>query len=339
MNKTQGEKLVAPSLKAFMQNLIDYAGLFPPAQLPMDQAIKNFLLYKQKADAWMLSRFICPAVRLEELADFKKDILSTEKHLPLSILGRGGKNHDEFMKNLFADFDDVESFMKMIDNHAQITVFETKIPQPLIDLNDAENVEFFLESAADIIECRVGENIQPFYEANFSGDWRSRNDQVIAGISSHIQTSQKNHKRIHCQPTGFKIRCGGIEAAAFPTTEQISYVLNLCREKSVPFKATAGLHHPVRHYNESVQTKMHGFFNLFCAGILAVLHELKEEQIRKIIEEENPENFIFSDSDFRWKNLKATASQIKNLRKNFAISYGSCSFDEPREDLKILGLI
>ncbi|MCT8139212.1 hypothetical protein H1D32_16780, partial [Anaerobacillus sp. CMMVII] len=55
------------STRSFLANLIDYAGLFPPSQLPLDQAISNFRNYKSANDSWMLGRFIIQATRLGEL--------------------------------------------------------------------------------------------------------------------------------------------------------------------------------------------------------------------------------------------------------------------------------
>ena len=58
------------SLKVFLSQIVDYAGLYPPASLPLEEAFANFVLYQQAEEAWMLSRFIIPAKRLEELPGF-----------------------------------------------------------------------------------------------------------------------------------------------------------------------------------------------------------------------------------------------------------------------------
>ena len=59
---------VSPGLYALLHNIIDYAGLFPPANLPLDEAIHNFIRYREAPEHWMLSRFIIPAVKLDELS-------------------------------------------------------------------------------------------------------------------------------------------------------------------------------------------------------------------------------------------------------------------------------
>jgi hypothetical protein len=125
----------------------------------------------------------------------------------------------------------------------------------------------------------------------------------------------------------------------FPSSEQLAYALNRAREYDVAVKCTAGLHHPVRHFNESVQTKMHGFFNVFGGAMLAYAHDLGDEELTQLLNEEDPEQFIFTDEAFAWGDMAVSTREIAELRETTLISYGSCSFDEPREDLRTLKLL
>lgn len=60
------------SFQAFMSQILDYAGMYPPASLPLEEAFKNFIAYQTISEAWMLSRFVIPAKRLAELP-FRKN--------------------------------------------------------------------------------------------------------------------------------------------------------------------------------------------------------------------------------------------------------------------------
>jgi hypothetical protein len=106
----------------------------------------------------------------------------------------------------------------------------------------------------------------------------------------------------------------------------------------VPIKFTAGLHHPLRQFRAEVETKMHGFLNVLGAAVLAAEHGWDKERISKMLEDENARSFSFSDDSFTWQEWKITTEQIKAQRK-LVISFGSCSFDEPREDLRALNLL
>ncbi|MCB0727921.1 MAG: hypothetical protein KDD00_10680, partial [Ignavibacteriae bacterium] len=104
-------------------------------------------------------------------------------------------------------------------------------------------------------------------------------------------------------------------------------------------KFTAGLHHPFRHFDESIGTKMHGFINVFGAGITAMRHNITNEGLAEMLDDENPDNFKFTEDSFSWKGWETDIDDIVFARNDLVISYGSCSFDEPIDDLKSLKLI
>jgi hypothetical protein len=137
---------------------------------------------------------------------------------------------------------------------------------------------------------------------------------------------------------GFKLRCGGTDAAAFPTPEQVAGTITACRGAGVPLKFTAGLHHPLRHFDAGVRTPMHGFLNVFVAGVLATVHGLGEDEVRRIVEDEDAGHFVFTDQECRWGDWAVAVAQIVAARRA-VVSFGSCSFDEPRADLRALRLL
>jgi hypothetical protein len=106
----------------------------------------------------------------------------------------------------------------------------------------------------------------------------------------------------------------------------------------VPIKFTAGLHHPVRIFHESVQTKMHGFLNVLGAGVLALEHDWTEKQIAEMLEDEDASSFSFAEDSFAWRQWKVATERVA-LHRELVTSLGSCSFDEPREDLRALNLL
>jgi hypothetical protein len=133
-----------------------------------------------------------------------------------------------------------------------------------------------------------------------------------------------------------KIRTGGITTDAFPNASFIARFIVRCAEKSVPFKATAGLHHPIRcvkplTYEPDAQTgTMHGFVNLFMAAALL-------NHAETILGETDVRAFEFGDDAASWRGHSVTTETLARVRSEFAISFGSCSFEEPIADLKELG--
>ena len=308
------------SLKAFLSQIVDYAGLYPPASLPLEDAIRSFVDYQSDEEVWMLSRFITSARRLAELSQLAEKIFPKEGVLSFSVLGRGGQDTDEFLENLKFDIADIDVFRQI--KGVVVDVFEVVLPSSA--LAGKSTAHDLVKKAADALNKN---GLTVFFEAPFGEGWQSRAEKLVRAL-----------RKVKDKHVGFKLRTGGVTADAFPSTEQVAWAIESTRDAGVPIKATAGLHHPVRHYNESVQTKMHGFLNVFGAGVLAVTNDLSIEQIQAILEDEEPANFIFDESGFAWKDLRIAALEMMRARLQ-VVSFGSCSFDEPREDLQKLGLL
>jgi len=139
-------------------------------------------------------------------------------------------------------------------------------------------------------------------------------------------------------PFGYKLRTGGVTADAFPTSAQLATALVIPADYQVPIKFTAGLHHPLRQWREEVQTKMHGFLNVIGAAVLAAEHRWDEQQTSRMLEDENADSFSFNDDSFTWRDWRIDTDRLEARRK-FITSFGSCSFDEPLEDLRALKLL
>jgi hypothetical protein len=294
-----------PSVRAFLSGIIDYAGLFPPAKLPLDEAIRNYAEYRRGADGWMLGRFVIPAARLSEL-DPHAPLFSAQSPLSLSVLGRGGDTYAEFRAGVVADLDDVSAFRGRHLFVVTVDAYELKLP-PSVRLGSNE-------AAHGLSGMRVFCEIPPTEDISY-----------FMGVSGPA--------------AGVKLRCGGLEASAFPDPDRVAALITACRDKGLSLKFTAGLHHPLRHYDDSVQATMHGFLNVFGAAVLAYEGKLTKDQIRAIIEDEDPSHFAFDQEGFRWKDLRAPTERIAVARRDFVTAFGSCSFDEPRDDLRALGIL
>ncbi len=139
-----------------------------------------------------------------------------------------------------------------------------------------------------------------------------------------------------------KVRTGGLTADAVPMPGEIADFLNQAAERRVPFKATAGLHHPIRgshqltYAADSPHAIMHGFINVFIAAGFA-WHGAGRSAVIGVLHECDPDSFEFFDDALTWRGRSLSTAQIAEARRDFAHSFGSCSFDEPTEDLRALG--
>jgi hypothetical protein len=138
-----------------------------------------------------------------------------------------------------------------------------------------------------------------------------------------------------------KLRMGGVVPEAFPAPDHVIEWLRLVADRGVPFKATAGLHHPIRSRHRLTYTAdspcavMYGSVNLFCAAALVYDGELA--QARAVLDEENPAAFRIMPDCLAWRSHEWSTEHVDRIRKKFFTSFGSCSFVEPLQDLEALG--
>jgi hypothetical protein len=141
-----------------------------------------------------------------------------------------------------------------------------------------------------------------------------------------------------------KVRTGGLTLDFFPTPADLADFIAACAQAKVPFKATAGLHHPIRgiykltYDASSPSCVMHGFLNVFLAAALTY-HGGTENDAIRTLEEQSADAFRFDEAGVSWHGHRLSAAEIAEARKSFAISFGSCSFEEPIGDLQALGLL
>jgi hypothetical protein len=137
---------------------------------------------------------------------------------------------------------------------------------------------------------------------------------------------------------GAKVRCGGVAPEAFPEPAHVAAFIAAAREERVPFKATAGLHHPVRHFNDAAGVTMHGFLNILAAAALAS-EGADARELTALIACEDPAQFQVDEAGLRVADARAAAGVLEAVRREAFIAYGSCSFSEPIEDLRHLRFI
>lgn len=315
-----------------MADIIDYAGMFPPAKLKMDEAVGNYIRYRKEKLNWMLARFVCPSNRLRELGNcFQK--FEDKTPFRISVLSHHKKNNTNFLDNLRDVVNSVKSFLDNNGRKFTIDIIETRLPPEIFQTNSSTSVKQILECSNSLFESADLCDMSLFFEINYPAGWEKMFSTVVEEFSIF------SRKSLNIKRAGIKLRCGGPHPSAFIGPSTVALVIRECRDAMIPLKATAGLHHPIRHFNQRANAMEHGFLNLFGAGILALVHGLSEEHLIPILEDKTPENFVFDNASFAWKNFHASAEDIAAARRTLMTSFGSCSLAEPEEDLIKLGLL
>ena len=288
---------VPASLRALLSDLVDYAGLFPPAGLDMKTAVENYARYLLGEDAWALGRFILPVARFEEFEDVISHIDFPETWCISALIGT------EPEANMRA----IGQFNAKNTNKADVDTIEVK----------AESGEAIRRIAA-----LVPKPIATYFEIPTPSA-----EELLPVI-----------REVGCRA---KIRTGGVTQETFPPPDVVTRFLLQVAEHGVPFKATAGLHHPLRctkpltYEAGAISGLMHGFLNIFLAATLAK-RGAAEAELLAMIEQCEVTGLRFHDAAVHWHGHSIGTEVIEECRQQFAISFGSCSFEEPMNDLREL---
>jgi hypothetical protein len=248
------------SLRSLLTNLIDYAGLYPPANLPLPIATERYQCFRSSPENWILNRLVLPAGKLAEAA---------------------------------------------LGERWRVTLLVDAEPGPLP--SQVETLE---------AKCVHALSLPTYCEAPL--------DRIEGAYA--------------------KFRTGGLTPEAIPSCGDLARFLSDAAARRIPFKATAGLHHPLRsshpltYARDSPQAVMHGFLNVFTAAVFA-WNGLEADALEEILEETSADAFDFREEQLCWRRESLTVAQITAARRGFAHSFGSCSFEEPVSELREMGLL
>ncbi len=305
-------------LRTLIDGLVDYAGLFPPAKLDMQPAVENFHRYTTDEHAHALGRFICPVSRLDEFTQ-RGALL-----MPGTFATSGYRE--------MADTREPWRVSALIDGHldeclTRIDAFNDHHAKEDAGLAKIDALEMRLTEPGDVDEAieMIPNDIMPFFEFPGTTDPRG----FIAAIAG--------------EDAAAKIRCGGVTPDAIPSVEFVAAFIAACHAAHVPFKATAGLHHPLRaeyalSYEASPpRSTMHGFINVFLAAAMLSERVIADSDLPDLLNETDANAFAFTEQAVSWRDRSLDLVGLARARERFALSYGSCSFEEPIDDLKSLG--
>jgi hypothetical protein len=291
------------SLGALLRGAIDYAGLFPPASLELVAALANYRVYQRSADAWALGRFVVPVGRLAELEGLLQRTQTEESGASAA--------HRVPLSVLLGSGD-----------AAEIALVEGFNRRSLEHGAKVESVELKAGSA-DQARAAL---------AQLPADWQRYLEVPLGQDNEAMLDAVRNGG-------GFaKARTGGITAEAIPSPEELVGFLARVAARKLPFKATAGLHHPLRgdyrltYAEGSPSATLYGYLNLLLAAAILWKGGGTDRAMEALLEAA-PGALRFDAVSLVWRNLRLDAAALAGMRRDFFHSFGSCSFREPLDEL------
>lgn len=280
----------------------------------MKEAVAEYARHRREPEAWILGRFVVPAARFEEFEEATG--LATGSALSGQDESLGMTEKPWSLSALVgpafaADGDAVAAFNERHGAKARVDSVELRA-----------STETDLEAALEALP----EGLATFVELSLDTGLH----QLLPIVRSRRALA--------------KVRTGGVTAQNIPEPGPLAHFVASCASAGVAFKATAGLHHPVRAehaltYDEGApRGTMHGFLNVFAAATFA-REGMAESEIEAVLQERDPSAFHLDEEGLVLGERRVSTDQLARARQHFATSFGSCSFKEPVADLQSLGVI
>lgn len=308
---------------ALLSNTIDYAGMFPPAKLPLHDALIQGAIFRRKANhPWLLGKIV---IRFEDLKKIDSRSLfecgAEGAAWTFSVLGTPipDEKANECEPIWQRDVDSILQWNRMGQGAAsprQIVAYETRLPRSLLTAcrQRSQMIGALTSHFLGKLPCTLA-----YLEIPNGPGWEGALHEA-ATLFSKSEAAVEGR-------LGIKFRTGGEYR---PSPRELATVISTCASSRLRFKATQGLHHAL--------TGSHGmgFVNLITALTLSVAlgNDFSINQIVDCLEDSHAPNFVFGKDHFSWRDFLLTLDQLEEARVIHAGCFGSCSLTEPDEFLK-----
>lgn len=325
-----------PPYLALFGNTLDYAGTFPPAKLPLDEALAVAARFRHKgAHPWLLAKVALPLAdiktltveRLHAAGGNGEPWLFTALAAPLAAATSSDETDDDrFLSAVEFDVREINRWNERFFDaplRAAVVAYETKVPDSAL-ANGTDGAFEFLAPALDRLSDRAVGRLDPWFEVGLGGEYEARVTAAAEALSQWKEDDSDGRMR-----PGLKFRTGGEQ---LPSPDALAFAVVRTAQAGLRFKATQGLHRRVSHGGQ------YGFVNVFAAVAFAsALGEaFSAETAKKCLLAESPDAFSLRSDVLRWDKFSLTVAELEKARQFHGACFGSCSLDEPDAELKEL---
>lgn len=276
----------------------------------MRSAVRNYAEYRAGADRDLLGRFVIPWSRLGEFAEASRGMLE-----------RGAGSVPWCLSVLVGD--DLAEARRAMLAFSATHMHASDAGHALCDAVEIRAIDE--QQMIDAVKA-FPRPLHQFFEISLETGF----ERTLEGVAARRASA--------------KIRTGGETPGAFPSPETIVRFVTACNELGLPFKATAGLHHPLcgtyplTYATDAPRATMYGYINLFLAGAF-IRKGIAEREACAILEDSSANAFSFRESGVSWRGNELSRDDLRITRSRLFLSFGSCSFREPVDEARALGLI
>jgi hypothetical protein len=280
---------VSTRVPALLHGFVDDAAVFPPGSASLADAVVEHRGHRGAWYAEMVGPLLVPASSVRALDPF----LGPEERLAIGIIGDTG------VGGLTAS---VQAADRRLDiRQVEVSVAKrSEDPQP--------GLAHLLDFAAARPEITVYAEIP-----------------LTPGLVGALDTVTE--ARVQGVDIAAKFRTGGLASELFPTPIELAAVICACRDRRLPFKLTAGLHHAIRAADPETGFIHHGFLGVLAGALIAAFDEAEVADVATMLACTDPVPLV-----------ETARRHIDSVRPLW-IGFGTCSVAEPLADLERLGLL
>lgn len=286
------------SARALMAGAVDYAGLFPPAQLPLAGALAEYRRALAEADAWMLGRFIVPAAQLSALADaVVRDAYD----------GRGWTVSAIVREHMDEDAAAVQAFNQRASN---------------------------LHVLVDTIECRPSSGDAITWLAKTFSPAFTVHVEVRVGPTApdDLRVVARHQLRAKVRTGGLAPDAFPAPASLVAFIEAARDAGVPFKATAGLHHAIRGAY-PLSDEIGAQSATMHGFVNLMLATA-TVGERLPTTTAAALLTRTDRAALVFDDEGVRWGDVELSIDAIGRMREAQCVSFGSCSFRGPADEYR-----
>ncbi|HEX6501183.1 MAG TPA: hypothetical protein VF054_19455 [Micromonosporaceae bacterium] len=278
---------MSTQVPTLLRGLVDDAAVFPPGSAPLPEAVAA---HRRHRTAWyrdLIGPLLLPASALRAVPH----LLGAQERLAIAVIADAGVA--------------LEPTLDALDDRLEVRQVEVAVAKR------GEDPQPGLRTLLDLLTARP--HLRGYAEIPLAWGLMSALDEVERARRDGIAIAAK-------------FRTGGLAAELFPSPDELAAVICACRDRELPFKLTAGLHHAVRYTDRHTGFTHHGFLNILVAAGQAADGAPVAEVARTL-------------STTEPAPLAEAARTRLDQPRPLWLGYGTCSISEPLDDLAGLGLL
>lgn len=286
------------SVPAWLTGLIDDAAIFPPGNLALPDAVAEHATHRASEYAGLVGGFVVSDVKLPDLISILDGGLAVDDApdpLTVNVVVTGGAGA-------------IEPAVRWATRTPLLRLGALECA--LRDEDDLAHNARRACAALDAIEEELAD-VTVYVEP-----------PRVLGEPSHGWLAAVDELALRELP--LKFRTGGVTADSFPTPAELAMSIAAALDRELPFKCTAGLHHPLPQVDPETGFAHHGFLNVLAATRVCLergdtIAALEETDAKILLDGLDPD--------------------VLQRTRSWFTAFGSCSILEPHDDLVELGLI